>query len=67
VPEADVEPILAIACPNILFPYVRETISEAITRGGFTPVLLSPVNFEALYQQRLEQAQSAAPSAIAVP
>ena len=66
VPEADVDPILGIACPNILFPYVRETISDAITRAGFAPVLLSPVNFEALYQQRLAQQQSEAPSQIVV-
>lgn len=52
VPEQDMEPILAVGCPNILFPYVRETISDAINRAGFPPVLLAPVNFEALYQQR---------------
>jgi preprotein translocase subunit SecB len=55
VPQQDLEPILSIACPNILFPYVRETISDTINRAGFPPVLLAPVNFEALYQQRLEQ------------
>lgn len=54
VPAGDIDPILGIACPNILFPYVRETISDAVNRAGFPPVLLSPVNFEALYQQRLE-------------
>ena len=59
VPEQDMEPILAVACPNILFPYVRETISDAINRAGFPPVILAPVNFESLYQQRLmEQQQS---------
>jgi preprotein translocase subunit SecB len=59
VPEQDLEPILAVACPNILFPYARETVSDAINRGGFPPVILAPVNFEALYQQRLmEQQQS---------
>ncbi|MBK6971540.1 MAG: protein-export chaperone SecB [Candidatus Methylophosphatis roskildensis] len=63
VPQQDLEPILSIACPNILFPYVRETISDTINRAGFPPVLLAPVNFEALYQQRLEQVaqQPAAP------
>ncbi len=59
VPEADMEPILAVACPNILFPYARETISDAVNRAGFPPVILAPVNFESLYQQRLmEQQQS---------
>jgi len=56
VPDEEMEPILAIACPNILFPYVRETVSDAVNRAGFPPVHLSPVNFEALYQQR--QAES---------
>lgn len=57
VPEQDLEPILAVACPNILFPYVRESVSDAINRAGFPPVLLAPVNFEALYQQRLMEQQ----------
>jgi preprotein translocase subunit SecB len=57
VPEQDLEPILAVACPNILFPYARETVSDAINRGGFPPVILAPVNFEALYQQRLIEQQ----------
>ncbi|MCK9989022.1 MAG: protein-export chaperone SecB [Rugosibacter sp.] len=48
----DMEPVLSVGCPNILFPYVRETISDAVNRAGFPPVLLAPVNFEALYQQR---------------
>ena len=59
VPEQDMEPILAVACPNILFPYARETISDAINRAGFPPVILAPVNFEALYQQRLMEQQQA--------
>ncbi|MFN3883203.1 MAG: protein-export chaperone SecB [Rhodocyclaceae bacterium] len=58
VPEEELEPIIAVACPNILFPYARETISDAITRAGFPPVLLAPVNFEAIYRQRLEQQQA---------
>ena len=60
VPEQDMEPILAVACPNILFPYARETVSDAITRAGFPPVILAPVNFEALYQQRLAEQQQGA-------
>jgi preprotein translocase subunit SecB len=55
VPPADLEPLLAVACP-ILYPYARETISDLITRGGFPPVLLAPVSFEALYAQRKQQA-----------
>lgn len=59
LPEAEIQPVLSIACPNILFPYVRETISELVTRAGFPPVLLAPVNFEALNQQRLAEQQAA--------
>ena len=56
VPQEDLQPILGIACPNILFPYARESVSDAVNRAGFPPVVLAPVNFEALYQQRTQQA-----------
>jgi preprotein translocase subunit SecB len=52
IPAAELEAVLGIACPNILFPYVREVISDIVTRAGFPPVVLSPVNFEAIYQQQ---------------
>ena len=55
VPAQEIDPLLGIGCPTILFPYLRETISDLITRGGFPPVLLAPVSFEALYVQRLQQ------------
>ena len=55
IPDEDVQLLLAVACPNILFPYARETISSTITRAGFPPVLLAPSNFEALYQQQQQQ------------
>lgn len=57
VPQQDMGPLLGIACPNTLFPYVRETISAVTTRAGFTPVLLAPMTFEGLYQQQMQQAQ----------
>ena len=56
VPTENIEAILGITCPTILFPYVREVISDAINRAGFPPVMLAPVNFEALFQQRQAQA-----------
>jgi len=52
VTEADLPPVLGIVCPNVLFPYAREAVSDLITRAGFPAVLLAPVNFEAIYQQR---------------
>ncbi|MAS41160.1 MAG: protein-export chaperone SecB [Porticoccaceae bacterium] len=47
--------VLNIHCPTVLFPYARETVDSVLTRGGFPPLLLPPVNFEALYRQALEQ------------
>lgn len=59
IPESELEPVLMIGCPNILFPYAREAVSDAVTRAGFQPVILAPVNFEALYQAQKQQQQSA--------
>lgn len=55
VPEEQIEPLIAIACANMLYPYAREAVSDAITRAGFIPVVLQPVNFEALYAARLQE------------
>ena len=59
IPPVELEAVLAIACPNILFPYVREVISETTVRAGFPPVLLAPVNFEAIYQAQQNQQPAA--------
>jgi preprotein translocase subunit SecB len=62
VPAADLEPILGVGCPNILFPYAREVVAELIGRAGFPPIHLQPVNFEAMYAARLEaEAQKQGP------
>ena len=58
VPQSELDPILGMVCPNVLFPYARETVSDTVNRAGFPPVLLAPVNFEALYQQRMAEQQS---------
>lgn len=47
---------LSVTCPNILFPYARQVISDMTVSGGFPPLVMSPVNFEVLYQQKLQQA-----------
>ena len=65
VPEDQIEPLIAVACPNILFPYARETVSDAVTRAGFSPIVLQPVNFEAMYMQRLQE-QAAAPTEVPI-
>lgn len=61
VPQQDIGPLLGIACPNTLFPYVRETISAVTSRAGFQPVLLAPMSFEGIYQQQAQQMQQAPP------
>ncbi|GAB7531662.1 protein-export chaperone SecB [Pseudomonas sp. 3A(2025)] len=56
---------LGAFCPNILFPYARETIDSLVVRGSFPALMLAPVNFDALYAQELQRLQQAgeAPSA----
>ena len=56
VPQEDLEPIMMIGCANILFPYALEAVSDAVARAGFQPVVLAPVNFEAMYAQNRQQA-----------
>lgn len=56
IPQADLEPLLAIACPTILYPYAREAISDLVTRAGFPAVVLQPVSFEQMYMERKQQA-----------
>ena len=61
MPEPELPKILEIACPNVLLPFVRQVVNNLIESGGFPQLLLSPINFEALYLQK----QSAAPQAVA--
>lgn len=58
LPKEALEAALAIGCPNILFPYAREAVSDAVLKAGFPPLLLQPVNFELLYMQQ-QQAKAA--------
>ena len=57
VPEAQLAQLVGAYCPNILFPYVREAVSDVVTRGSFPQLLLAPVNFDALYAQAQQQRQ----------
>ncbi|MCG2635200.1 MAG: protein-export chaperone SecB [Gammaproteobacteria bacterium] len=54
--------VLGVHCPHLLFPYARQIISELTTQGGFPPLLLAPVNFEALYHHHLQQKQDQQPA-----
>lgn len=60
IPQEALEPMLAVGCPNILFPYLRETVSEAVARAGFPALYMQPVNFEAMYLQQRAQMQAQA-------
>lgn len=56
IPAEDLDPLLGIGCPTILYPYVREAISDLVTRAGFPAVVLAPVSFEQIYMDRRQQA-----------
>ncbi|CAK0769275.1 protein export chaperone SecB [Gammaproteobacteria bacterium] len=60
VPEQHMGHMLGAFCPNVLFPYAREAISDLVIRGGFSPLLLAPVNFDAIYFQRMQNQAPAA-------
>jgi preprotein translocase subunit SecB len=59
VADEDMPLALQIACPNVLLPFAREAISDLVTKAGFPQLLLSPINFEALYQQKVAQEKAA--------
>ena len=68
VSDAEMGPLLGSYCPNILFPYLREAVSDLSVRGGFPQLVLAPVNFEALYARHMEeQAGTGTPAAAASP
>src|SRR5215470_13661884 len=56
VPQEHLQPILLIECPRLLFPFAPEIVATSVRNGGFAPLLLDPVDFVALYQQRMAQA-----------
>lgn len=55
VPQEQVQPVVLIECPRLMFPFAREIIANAVRNGGFPPLLLDPIDFVALYQQRMQQ------------
>ena len=61
--DQEMGPLVGSYCPNTLFPFAREVISDIVLKGGFPQLVLAPVNFDALYMQQLEQAQQQAASA----
>jgi preprotein translocase subunit SecB len=56
IAQQDLEPLLGIGCPTILYPYAREAIADLVTRAGFPAVVLQPLSFEQIYLDRQQQA-----------
>jgi len=61
LPEGQLQPVTGIACPQIIYPYLRGNVADIIQRGGFPPVHMSEINFQAMYEQQQAQ-QAAAPA-----
>lgn len=60
IPAEQIDPMLGITCPTILFPYLRSNVADIISRAGFQPIHLNEINFHGMYEHRLMQAQQAA-------
>ena len=67
VPQEQLQPLMLIECPRLLFPFAREIIATSVRNGGFPPLMLDPIDFVALYQQRMaQQVRAAAPPAVSL-
>ena len=62
LPQDQMGPILGIACPQIVYPYLRGNVADVIQRGGFPPVHLAEINFQAMFEQQQVQAAPAQPT-----
>ena len=67
VPQDQMQAVMGIACPQIVYPYLRANVSDVITRGGFPPVHLAEINFQAMYEQQQAAQQPQASSIITTP
>jgi preprotein translocase subunit SecB len=63
VPDEQLQPIIGIACPQIVYPYLRAIVSDVCTRAGFPPVMLAEVNFQAMFEAQQQQAAAGAEAA----
>jgi preprotein translocase subunit SecB len=57
VPQEHLEPVLLVECPRLIFPFARNILAEVTREGGFPPVMLQPIDFVALWQQRRAESQ----------
>lgn len=60
IPQDQMQPILGIACPQIVYPYLRGNVADIVTRAGFPPVHLAEINFQAMFEQQQQQQGAAA-------
>ena len=60
IPQENIQPVIMIECPRLLFPFAREVVATVVRNGGFPPLLIDPVDFVGLYQQRVAQLQGQA-------
>ena len=67
VPDEQLHPLLMIECPRLIFPFARQILADAIRNGGFPQLLLDPVDFARLYQQRMQQQAQAQAAAAGKP
>lgn len=63
VPQEHIQPLLLIECPRLLFPFARQIVADATRQGGFPPLMIDPVDFAALYRQRMTQMAAQQPAA----
>ena len=63
-PEGQIQAIIGVACPNIIYPYVRATVSDMCTRAGFPPVILSEVNFQSMFEAQQAETEAATKAAM---
>jgi preprotein translocase subunit SecB len=63
LPQENVQPVLLIECPRMLFPFAREIVATAVRNGGFPPLLIDPIDFVGLYRQRMGELQNQQPAA----
>ena len=65
--EEQMGQVMGIACPQIVYPYLRGNVADLVQRGGFPPVHLTEINFQAMFEQQRAQAAAAAPAAESLP
>ena len=64
IPPADLQAVVMIECPRLLFPFARQIVADAVRNGGFPPLFIDPIDFVALFRQRMAEAQQANPAVV---